>query len=646
MEASPAHYSRSVRDPDSQPIDDTRPDDAPFSSEPPTEPPTESPLGPNTEPATGPATAPPSERVPYVLGGSLRRRPSRAAWLSVAAIMVVVMIPLRGLYRGTGSSMEEGFMLVFPKRMLAGDVPNVDFLHLYGPGALHALMGWYQVFGYTLEAQRGFGLLQHLGVIFGVYAIARVWGHRAAVTSAVAVTLLVLTPIGLSALAWEGAVALAIWSVVFGVRALHVDGRERTLALLASGALAGFALSFRPDLVIALGLAHCFMWWRARAWRSAGLGIGGAVVGLIPMWLHLAVAGFPNAWRGMVTEPVKELRPGRELPQPPSFSKVDGALQAVVEGPADAPWWKVPHLAANHQLWLWFWVVIATAVGVVGTAVWLRRRHGDTPARLTLLCAGLLGLGLLPQAFQRPDSTHLAWGSCVSFALLPGVLVEVAGVVRPRLAGFRRDVLVAAVMAVAMLVVMPFYTYRSYLLYTRIAVGDKVGGYEVSRGDRNFWFGNVPLQVASQAAIDELDRRSSPGERLLVGPADLSRTIYSDVVFYFMFPELEPATYFIEMDPGLADDEGSSLAADVASADWLILTNFWTGWFEPNASSNFGSDAPNQVVADQFCLIGNYENALVLLYERCERGDGISPAGIGIGADRRASLDRELAKHP
>ena len=130
----------------------------------------------------------------------------------------------------------------------------------------------------------------------------------------------------------------------------------------------------------------------------------------------------------------------------------------------------------------------------------------------------------------------------------------------------------------------------------------------------------------------------------MVGPADLSRTIYSDVVFYFMFPELTPATYFIEMDPGLADRQGSSLAADVASADWLLLTNFWTGWYEPNASSEFGSDEPNQVVADDFCLVGNYEDALVLLYRACPKGDGVSPEGIGIGAERRSSLERELAE--
>ena len=124
---------------------------------------------------------------------------------------------------------------------------------------------------------------------------------------------------------------------------------------------------------------------------------------------------------------------------------------------------------------------------------------------------------------------------------------------------------------------------------------------------------------------------------------DGSRTIYSDAAFYYLFPELDPATYYIEMDPGLADREGSRLADDVASADWLILTNFWTGWYEPNASSEFGSDAPNQVVADHFCQVGNYLDALVMLYPRCDQGYGIRPAGIGPAAQRPAN---SVSPHP
>ena len=76
----------------------------------------------------------------FVLGGAggLRRRSAGAlgTWLGLALVGVLVAIPLRGLYRFTGGTMEEGFMLYFPERIAQGDVPNVDFLHLYGPGSL------------------------------------------------------------------------------------------------------------------------------------------------------------------------------------------------------------------------------------------------------------------------------------------------------------------------------------------------------------------------------------------------------------------------------------------------------------------------------------------------------------------------------
>src|SRR5205823_7954353 len=51
--------------------------------------------------------------------------------LAIGIVALVVAIPLRGLFRAPGPPMEEGFMLVFPERVLHGDIPNRDFLYLY-----------------------------------------------------------------------------------------------------------------------------------------------------------------------------------------------------------------------------------------------------------------------------------------------------------------------------------------------------------------------------------------------------------------------------------------------------------------------------------------------------------------------------------
>ena len=79
--------------------------------------------------------------------------------LAFLVLAVFFLLPLRGLLRAQGPPMEEGFMLVFPERVLAGDIPNVDFLHLYGPGSLWVLAGVYKVFGTQLVVERLFALL-------------------------------------------------------------------------------------------------------------------------------------------------------------------------------------------------------------------------------------------------------------------------------------------------------------------------------------------------------------------------------------------------------------------------------------------------------------------------------------------------------
>ena len=213
-----------------------------------------------------PATAPGVRDDPtaFVLGGSggLRRRAAGAVgtWLGLAVVAVLVAIPLRGLYRFTGGTMEEGFMLYFPERIARGDVPNVDFLHLYGPGSLQVLTGWYGVFGHNLAAERTFGLLQHVGILLALFTLARAWGRLAATAVAALAVFYVLTPDrpdgdGLERRPRPHAVERGRSSLRGVAASRRDDPGRRRWAWVAAGVLAGLALTYRPDLVIAVAPA-------------------------------------------------------------------------------------------------------------------------------------------------------------------------------------------------------------------------------------------------------------------------------------------------------------------------------------------------------------------------------------------------------
>ena len=568
---------------------------------------------------------------PFVHGGTFHikrafHRASLSTWASFAIVGSAIALVLPALYRAVGSSMEEGFMLVFPERIMKGDIANVDFLHLYGPGSLHLLSLWMRVFGVTLTSERTFGLLQHLLIVVGLMVLCRPWGKKLSTLVGLFSLIFVFTPIGLQALAWSGGVGIALWSVIFTIRAVHQSAQRINSrnSWIIAGLLAGLALTFRPDLALALILVLAWALWK-KPHRTLAQCASGLILGLTSVWIHLMQAGPSAMIRGVLLDPVIHLRPGRELPRPPSWHYLQGALQVISE--KFAPWWGVPSLSAPRQLFIWFFMLPVVAVFVTVVA---RRQHKlafitESPRFTTLFIAGLFGIGLLPQALQRPDSAHLLWVSCISWPLLLIALYEVFGLRNRRIHPTIRVATSSTVLMILILLVCPFYTLRTYTDLVWRSVTGKTEVMQVTRGDRYFYLGDTRPYLATQEVVADLDKLSHAGERLLVGPVDLRNTSYSDAFIYHLFAELTPATYFIEMDPGLADKAGSRLADDVASADWLVLTRFWSGWIEPNESVAFGPDAPNQIVENYFCLRGSYQHDLVRLYQKCSQGDGIGP---------------------
>jgi hypothetical protein len=558
---------------------------------------------------------------------SRRRLSSRQkTWIVVGVIALGFLLPLPGLLRSQGPPMEEGFMLVFPERFLHGDFPNRDFLHLYGPGSVWFLAGVFKVFGVSLTAERLVALLQQVGVVAGVYVLARFWGRRVALACALVSLVITIPPIHLTALAWVGAVALALLGLALAVESLRsTDERRAWRFALGGGVLFGLALLYRLDLVLAVGLAGVMLvrWLPARNRRAL---LGGFAIGLSPYLVHLATAGIGNTIRGMILDPVIYLRGGRRLPVPPPWDHLDGFLQKV--GAIDRLSWPVPSLTTAQQLFVWFFFLLGSVAFLVVVGIWCYRREPATIRSRTLLAVALLSVGLLPQAVQRVDSAHFAWVSCVPVAFLPVALFEVLRRRAPRLSPGRRSLVAGGAVALFVVLVIPFFTARTYVEYSLESFGIDRVAHKIEHEGRVFYYGRKDAADAANEMLPVADRISRDGDRLFVGPTDLRKTPYSDAYLYYMLPDLDPATYFIEMDPGVANREGSRMTDDLRSADIAILSAVWNDWDEPNDARKFGPDEPNRVIDREFCLVGKYgEDDLYELYEKCDRSDG-SRSGV------------------
>ncbi len=550
--------------------------------------------------------------------------PARKRAVIVSILVLAFALPLRGLLRNQGPPMEEGFMLVFPERVLHGDFPNRDFLHLYGPGSLWALAGWMQVPGVRLWSERVFALLQQVGVVVGVYWLARAWGRRLALCCALFSLLFIVPPLGLTALAWVGGVALGLLglaTLLAGRRRLSTDPARAARYALVAGLLGAAALLFRLDLVVAVGLgalgALVGTGRRFTLRYVAGLGAG-----LSLYVIQLVTAGPYNTFKGMVLDPVVYLRGGRRLPIPPPWGHLDGFLQR--SGAIQPPKWPLPHLSTSQQLFVWFFLMIAVvlAVPVVG---WIavrrdRRRH---PARV-LLASGLFGLGMISQGIQRVDSAHFSWVSCVSVALLPVAVFEAIRLRRGGDGAFWRRTLCGLAIPIGFVLLIPHFTGWSYADFTAQSFGRHRLAYPITRNGRTFYYGRPDVAAAARELLGVVPTLAKPGERLFVGPTDLRKTPYSDAYLYYLLPEYPPGTYFIEMDPGVANAKGSRMAKDLARSQVVVLSGVWNDWSEPNDSRTFGSTAATRVLHRDFCRVrtfGKRPDDGVPLYELWLRKD-------------------------
>lgn len=304
----------------------------------------------------------------------------RSALLVIALLTLALVLLMPGL-EAPGPTQDEGLLLVYPERLLAGDLPYRDFEYTYGPGAIGLLAGMYALTGPGMIAERLVGLMYCLAIILAVFCCARRWGKRTALTAGL-LSSIFLSLVGLTAYAWLGGLALSLWSL------WALDSRRYRTA----GLLAGLALLFRLDLAVAITAPAVVLLLHASLSRWWEYGRG-AIIGVLPYLALLVGLGPAHLIDGLVVTPVFFVGPGRRLP--------------------------LDDLAALLLL-----LVVTTAVLIAGGI--REAREGDP----LMLALGACSVGILPQAFQRADLQHWAFVACVTIGLLPIPIANLAARVR------------------------------------------------------------------------------------------------------------------------------------------------------------------------------------------------------------------------
>jgi hypothetical protein len=491
--------------------------------------------------------------------------------LAAALVTFIVVASAPAELRVAATAQDEGTYLVYPDLILHGAVAHRDFQTFYGPGMTWLIAAAYIVGGSTILVERMVGLSMHLAIALLIVLIAARWGSRVALASG-AVAAILLTWTGPSATPALGGFILALMSVLALSRGDRDAARaSRTFAL--AGMLGALALTFRPDMAPAVALSALpFIIHR----RLVQPYMCGALVGLIPLATHVLIASPRAVVQNIIVDGVLRQSSGRHLPIPP-VGNADKAALALALG--------------------------SLILGLVASGVaW--RRESDRVASHLILSSTLFSLGYVLEALQRDDRSHTLGAELVAVSLLPVylcIMCKHARLIAPR----ARRATFAAVSIV--IIAGGAFAVRGVLKSSGVLVANQGRTVFVSSDNA----------VDVEALLPVVDRLTKPGQRLFVGPLDMRRTNYNDTFLYFLLPNLHPASYYLEMEPLTANRADSRLAADVASADIVVLTSKWDSWSEPNQSSIVGSARPNIVIMKAFCpraTIGVYH-----VFTRCER---------------------------
>ena len=503
---------------------------------------------------------------------------------------VLLLIALLVLYVAVGNkffdpivAQDEGILLVYPELILRGFMPGKDFATLYPPGNFYFLAGAFHLFGTEIIVERLVGFLYFFLTVVAAFFLGLQLGWITGVLAATMSLIALYSFPGVGAYAINAAIALALFSLLLGhLSAISDNSYLRSRRVFYTGILVGMVLLFRQDVAIITGLACTLMigTLHVRYLKEFLLGV---VLAASPFVLFIINVGWETVLDNLVID-VLRIGPGRRLP--------------LYLG------WELRVLLLT--------VFISFFTAIMFVCKWKYSRYYN----LTL-GAGVLSLGLLPSALQRADMWHVTYVGSATGALavisISALILQIGKHTSAPLYLRHHTSLISEIAkalpknrsnTITILLILSVLCLSSFFIYKARETWwywSTLKNRQVIVNER--WVPIDKNQVQSlQSLISTILKVAKPGDRLFVGPNDLRRTNYNDTFIYFLIPDLLPASYYLEMNPGSANRLGSRLSQDIASADIVVLTTRYDTWNEANDSVLNGDASANKIVENNFCL--------------------------------------------
>jgi Dolichyl-phosphate-mannose-protein mannosyltransferase len=515
------------------------------------------------------------------------------SWFLFLLFAIALLVQLIGVRRALGPY-DECLALYGADRILHGGRPYRDFLTLYGPAQFYLLALFFKIFGVSALAGRVYDALIKAGIACASFAlVARLASRRYAVLAFTAVVLW-LTCIDHAVYNYSAypALLVSLVSCLFFSRYLNDPSKLRPL--FVAGAFVGIAVCFRHDFGFYLCVTQFItLVWSIMSNRAPGITtpsilpalrrpslcyIAGIVMIVVPATLLLLWAIPRNdIFFDLFYLPAKIYPKMRSLP----FRTF--ALPALLRNPFG---WNNRYELEEAIVYFPVFACIASAV-----ILFLSRKpqsglFSDARQRQIFGLLTILGSLFFIKGLIRLSATQMMQCIVVGIILLAILLSRI-----PQL-GRAASIMVAGCTLIFLACSAPIVV--SFFVFAHTNVVDlthsnrptsiyntchPLVGLERARC--------LILDPADTAAIQYVEQRTSPEDKIFVGAGRHDKILVNDIRFYFVSGR--PAiTKWQEFDPGVQTTlpfQNQIIASmQQYSPKFIVLNSTWDNVMEPNGS--------------------------------------------------------------